>query len=265
MSNGWYLVLPSNSSLSVYPDNSVASYQTKLETPVSLSGDYECALFELEYTRSWQNIEAEDANVEFTYLASDGRPRSHNFMIPPGFYETVEEICNHIWYGLKNAPDNPRMAIHKYDKLTRKFGVNLPKGSRLRWSPNLMRILGFIDEEDTHLPNHRTCPDSSWCHGSHIADVHRNYRSIYVYSDILEHVPVGDTSAPLLRIAGTSGKGGESVRVIFDTPLYVPIRKKHFDSIQIDLRNVFGDLIPFQGGHSSVTLHIRPAQPFYLR
>lgn len=265
MSSGWYLVLPSNSSLNVYPNNTVASYQTKLETPITLSGEYECALFELEYTQSWQNIEVEDSKVEFTYFTSDERKNTQMITIPPGFYETPEEICIHLWHGFNATPDNPKKAIHKYDKLTKKFGVNLPKGSRIKWSSNLMRMLGFNHEDDTNLPNHHTCPDSTWCHGTHIVDVHRNYRSIYVYSDILEHIPVGDMSAPLLRISGTNGKGGENVRIIFDTPLYVPIRKKNFDSVQIDLRNVFGELIPFQGGHSSVTLHIRPAQPYYLR
>ena len=123
MSSGWYLVLPSNSSLNVYPNNTVASYQTKLQTPVSLDGEWECALFELEYTRSWQNIEVGDSLVHFTYQKKDESHYTHTFTIPPGFYETTEEIGIHFSHGFKNVPDCPKKAIYKYAPLIKKFAI----------------------------------------------------------------------------------------------------------------------------------------------
>jgi len=53
-----------------------------------------------------------------------------------------------------------------------------------------------------------------------------NIRSVYVYCDLLEHVPVGDTKALLLRIVDNSTELEGNVHRVFNPTLYVPLQKK---------------------------------------
>src|SRR6218665_1097124 len=88
----------------------------------------------------------------------------------------------------------------------------------------------------------------------------------YVYCDVLEHVSVGDTKAPFLRIVQVSGECGDRVQAIYDKPIYVPLQKNNFDSIEIDIRNDAGKPISFEYGKLIVTLHFRLSKiPYLLR
>jgi len=80
----------------------------------------------------------------------------------------------------------------------------------------------------------------------------------------LEHIPVGDTKAPLLRIVHTASKSGDIVHMIYEKPLYVPLQQKNFDSIEIDIRSDTGNPIPFEYGKVIVTLHFRLSKSPYL-
>ena len=55
-SDDFYLVLPSNSSTSMYPNNTLAQYVTNLPRRVCLSGEWECGLTEIHYPHDWYNV-----------------------------------------------------------------------------------------------------------------------------------------------------------------------------------------------------------------
>ena len=96
-------------------------------------------------------------------------------------------------------------------------------------------------------------------------DIDGNLNSLYVYCDILEHIPVGDVVAPLLRVVGVTGKHGDTIRKTYDEPMYVPVRTKNFDSIEIDIRADTGESVPFQFGKSEVVLHFKLRKnPYFL-
>ena len=44
--NGFCIILPCNSSTSVYPDNQISNYRTKLAKPIDWKGDWEVGLVE---------------------------------------------------------------------------------------------------------------------------------------------------------------------------------------------------------------------------
>ena len=50
------LTLPSKSSMSTYPNNSASRYSTKLCRPITLDGDWEAALMELQFPGRWINL-----------------------------------------------------------------------------------------------------------------------------------------------------------------------------------------------------------------
>ena len=70
-------------------------------------------------------------------------------------------------------------------------------------------------------------------------------------------MPVGGDEAPLLRIVGVDAKQGEIVRKTYDNPMYIPVRIKKFDTIEIDIKSNTGEHVPFQYSKSEVILHFR--------
>ena len=49
MATDFYLTLPSNASMKVHPDNTLAHYITDLPQRISLSGEWECGMAEIQY------------------------------------------------------------------------------------------------------------------------------------------------------------------------------------------------------------------------
>lgn len=96
-----------------------------------------------------------------------------------------------------------------------------------------------------------------WLWANETFDLHAGQRLMYVYCDIASFVPIGNTKSPLLRVCNVSGSYGEIVRVTFDRPFYVPVSRREFDTILVDIRNELGQPMPFEFGKSVVTLHFR--------
>ena len=65
----FYLTRPSNASLSVFPENTTASFRAKLPQSVDLTGDWEVGLYSLTYPRTWNNLQ--DGNNHINY-SDDG-------------------------------------------------------------------------------------------------------------------------------------------------------------------------------------------------
>ena len=63
-SDDFYLVLPSNSSMSMYPNNTLAHYVTNLPRRIILSGEWECGLTEIHYPHDWYNVIGARLTVE---------------------------------------------------------------------------------------------------------------------------------------------------------------------------------------------------------
>ena len=80
-------------------------------------------------------------------------------------------------------------------------------------------------------------------HAEHIAKLPMNLTGnvnlVYIYCDLVEQVLVGDTKAPLLRIVSRSTDMTSSLdyieHVTFNPVQYVPLQKKCFDTITINL------------------------------
>src|SRR6218665_306239 len=53
---------------------------------------------------------------------------------------------------------------------------------------------------------------------------------------------------PLLRIVQMAGKGNDTIHARYEKPIYIPLQKKHFDSIEIDIRTDTGKPVPFEYG-----------------
>ena len=58
-----YTVLSSNSSMDVYPDNTLANFKVKLARPIQLRGEYEVGLVEIIYPNKSLNVQENDAAI----------------------------------------------------------------------------------------------------------------------------------------------------------------------------------------------------------
>ena len=65
----FYLTLPSDASMNLYPKNTAAEWTTKLQTPISLQGQWEVALVEFMYPNTAYNV-PEDQTIEFWQLTN---------------------------------------------------------------------------------------------------------------------------------------------------------------------------------------------------
>ena len=88
-------------------------------------------------------------------------------------------------------------------------------------------------------------------------DLNEGLRFMYVYCDIVSHTLVGDTRAPLLRVCPLRGNYGDVIHETFTDIHYVPVQKRHFDTIELNINTETGRIMPFQFGKSIVTLHFR--------
>ena len=83
---------------------------------------------------------------------------------------------------------------------------------------------------------------------------------LFVYTDIIEPQAIGDVFAKVLRVVVVDSNNytyGAQMTRVFGQPHYVPVLKREFENIQIDIRSSTGDLIPFQFGTLCVKLHFK--------
>jgi len=104
----------------------------------------------------------------------------------------------------------------------------------------------------------------SWS-AAEVCDITRRLNFMIIYFDLLEHEPVGDTKSSLLRIVDATGSHGDIIYRTFGEPKYIPLEEKHFDSIELDIRDDLGYRVAFANGKLVVILHFRQTKsPYYI-
>ena len=97
-----------------------------------------------------------------------------------------------------------------------------------------------------------------------VCDLQREFYSLFVYCDVVEPTVVGDFKVPLLRTVHIDGREGLIVGRIYKNIQYVPLHRKQFDTIEIDIRDDVGRKVPFECGKVIVTLNFRLKKPAYF-
>ena len=86
---------------------------------------------------------------------------------------------------------------------------------------------------------------------------------LYIYSSVCRPIHVGGQLVPLLKSIWLDGKRkayshGEVINIILNNPMYVPVSSSAINSIEVNIRNDYGKLIPFpEGSVTSLTLHFK--------
>ena len=293
MATDFYLTLPSNASMKMYPDNTLAHYITDLPRLIDMTGEWECGLAEIQYPHTWYNIGMYDTWFFLNEtIAMDLTPSAR---ISAGYYKSPMSLMNHVNKGLNSMATDKVRAKLSYSAITQKMTLHMTPGTEFTVPRRsaLGRMLGFessvISSPPSTVPvilgsimsatisaaeatstdgNPSTAlflppketPDGPYTYrkeAEHVVQMDQGFDTIYVYTDVVESRIVGDSVAPLLRALPVGGRHGETVSDRFTNIHYVPLLYSHFKSIEIDIRDDIGRRVPFEYVRVTVTLHFR--------
>src|SRR6185436_3775078 len=303
----FYLTLPSNSSMNVYPTNTLTHYTTKLQAPISLTGEREVALEEISLPYTWHQLPTGAGRwiVERKIWPELRRPFSGEhinriYEVPSGDYtitalvdymnDLMSDDFEHREFAIFNMDTESSVIYEKlegslipqiqYDSKAKRVYCQVPVGFDIKFSQTLAAVLGFDDNQLSYHPDamliirddeelvvqYENNPTDTFkvITANRRPDITAGIHHIYVYCDIVESIPVPDTLAPLLHIVETKKHHGGVIHDIFNPPRYLPVQKKNFGTIEIDIRTDFGDKVPFESGKVVCTLHFRRSTSHYF-
>ena len=284
--SSFYLTLPSNSSMDTFPENTLTQYVTKLPDRFDL-GEWEVGLSEIQYPISWYNVSKEDVQLEMYHVdssMSSSNAALHDISPPPGHYDSPDALVKQINTTIASKESKKNLIRFSYNEISKKITINFGPDAKLPtvliMSKMFAELAGFsLTDVKPVLSEHKDEEKgkeetSNWWKikgtanrsvtGSNVCDLQRGFYSLFVYCDVVEHVVVGDVKAPLLRTVNITGKEGLTVNRIFQTVQYVPVQRKQFSTIEIDIRDDTGRPVPFQRGKVIVTLHFRRKRLTYF-
>jgi len=228
-----------------YEGNTAAKFTTKIPNAIDLSGDWEVALSEIIYPSKFDFVSGEACKIE---VYDDGMfVRQYNLKKPK--YDTAATLVRDL-----NVINNRTYYLLTYDETTKQATVKVFETRvALIFSDVLAHALGFnnkfFDGPNTYV-------------GERITD---EPSTMFVYCDLIEHVTVGDVRVPLLRTFGMEKSSNDVVHRTFQNLVYVPLQKKQFDSVEMNIMNDTGETMPFASGKSVVLLHFRrSSNPYFL-
>ena len=138
----FYLHLPSNASLDKFPTNTLTEYRVCLPQTISLTGEWEVALTEIHYPRSWNNVQGNFEN-RFYLRNQQLDDMWEPLIVPPGYYTSVADLITKI-NEVINASDRFKDELQlSFDALNRKVTVHLENKVEVYFS-DIGQTLGFL-------------------------------------------------------------------------------------------------------------------------
>ena len=288
MTDSFYVTLPSDGSMESFPESTISHFKNKLPTTLEFKPDeWELAMTEMQYPTSTFNVR--DCYIEILMLIPASKPQTMEFNLNTKYELTLNQLSSEVREKYKrfvrvgrNSPlyssvytlkitdgyyKNSTVLIESirdtlntnfpdsaysfpYSKHKKIFSVNKASFNNqlIRFSENLACKLGI---EDPNL----------WMHsyrGIRPISLNCGSDSLFVYCDIVRGQIVGSRTSPLLRVVPFTTETDLSVHH-FEVRHrdYLPLSKRFFDSIEIDIRNEIGQRVAFMNSKVIVKLHFR--------
>lgn len=276
MAEDFYLTLISNSSLDTFPSNKTSSFSVNLTKPINLSGRWKVALTEIQFPQTFLNV-SEGNNSIICEIKFDKKPnvrQTKRFTIPVGYYPSITAIIDALNEPItKNleslGPEaEPVMRLIKLDPTTNEIFFNETAAYSLKESIS-MEFKQLVTVTKIHIEGLLALQlgiEPFVC----ITDVkvrhpiscnHGISKEMLVYCDLVEPQIVAHTVAEVIKIVPSIDKhkdfGDQCVREFMNRN-YLPLAKKSFQTVKIDLRSLsHGELMLFAYGTASIVLHFR--------
>ena len=142
--------------------------------------------------------------------------------------------------------------VFSYNILTHKTTISLPRDTMLVIPDHPSLQLGLRGK--VYLG--RRTKDTE------VTDVNFRNHTVYMYTDLIRNIVVGDTEAPLLRCMAVKNQSQEAMTTYdFANPVFIPLNTNYFTEATIYLRDSVGQPIPFDYGEVVAILGLRPIPP----
>lgn len=182
---------------------------------------------------------------------------SKSITIPEGFYQTSQKLVEATNKALTAANESNFTFAYDENNNRISYKSTAPESTFLQLDNSIASVFGFAytaADKVVHLTEKEK-------EAAHPPDLRRGIYSLYVYCDLCMETYVGNALVPLLRTVSYNGRGGfgETITVLYDNPIYVPLNKHAIDNIEVSICDDSGHLVPFVEGKSVLTLHFRRA------
>lgn len=268
------VILPSNASLDVFPNNSLASYTVQLPYPINLStkSSWEVALAEVQFKKSWYNVK--DASISFSMNQTETK-----VTLSDGYYKSNEELIQKLNDGIKCIGGEELVDTFKfeYDNITRicTLFIDIPDEASdfsLKISPALSAILNITDNLADLEVFESKCP-SKPDKKSNVSrfilkgkDTMRltTIYNILIYCDLAKPSVVGDVDAPLLRAVAVEDGHWKYQSTSPSQLQFIPVSKREIRTVSIYIFSDFGEIVAFTSGRTIVTLQLRRVREIHV-
>ena len=184
-----------------------------------------------------------------------GSRKKHRIRIPEGRYypkvyiRALNEEIEHLEEGVRTR--------FRFDETSERVRIEVGSGEVVVIdNPRLRKMLG-VKRGTTNFSNSRPGGKMTVVMPKRV-DFNVNGTSMFVYTNVVELSPVGDSLVPLLRQVHLELDGEmETLHRQYDKVHFFPVRVTTLDMIEIHLSNIYGDDMVFYGGESSAVLHFR--------
>lgn len=245
----FYLTLPSNSQVS----NTAASFETKLPRNITLNGEWEVGLAEIIYANTWHNVSFDQNKIKFQDLDTNTK---QTIRIPAAKYVNIIDLVSTISQAITNHAshyaDYIKFSYNDFSKLC-EVTIDSKHVESFIFSRHLQYMLGFNEKQNVDYTSGLIVSIKA----QHPPDMFGGLHYLYTYCDVIEPQIVGNIFAPLLQVINVQGKYMEITNHSYITPHYIPVLKKSFNSIEINIKNDLDQPVPFEFGKTIVKLHFR--------
>lgn len=254
MATQFYMTIPSNSIL----ENTAAEFITSLPINIHLEDEWEVGLAEIIYGNTWFNVNEKNNSIHFR-ISSGGTLVTISFV--GGRYTKIESLLKTITdaqdvLSTKYNVDLKRYIAFEYNEHIKKcqLMINTNEVHDLYIPPEISYILGFGRSQIVSIKNNT---DPKTITSNHPVDMSGGLNHLFVYCDILKPQIVGNVLAPLLQIVSIEGSYTDVISRIYISPHYVPVLKKSFNTLEINIKNDQNKPFDFEFGKTIVKLHFR--------
>lgn len=255
----FFVTLISNSSCNIYSWNKASSFTVQLPRKICLNENWVVGLAEIQFSYNFFNVS--ENNNSFTY--SNGSFTSKR-SIENGFYNSVSDILVEVLNQTRDIGDwiefdpvTNRVRVKCTEAIKNPHPLSNDKTNELRsikFHGRLALQLGFVP--DGNVLDHLLSP--------YIGNVYFGIPDqMFIYCDIVEPQLIGYESSQVIKIVNTTeteNKFGNPCYRGFQKIHYIPVMRKEFDRIEIEIRDITGEHFPFRHGISTVKLHFKEVQ-----
>ena len=242
------IVLVSNASAQLFPDNTLSSFTNFLPEQLNLDGQCEVPISEISFPSMYQIV----TEGKFMFFDKKFSKSSEFYYREPGLYPSITEIVEAMNILIHERHNHTENCIKlKVSRRTQKVEIYVAKeGSGLAFfSKDLGHIFGIMVSNELGVMLRAKRP-----HKPEFAYDLVRIHSFMINTDLIKYNIVVDTKVPWLRCFPfiSKLKSGDIITTAqymnfqtFGNLQFRPLLKNSFHSIHIDLRDTSGEKIPF--------------------